>query len=331
MRKMWKSIFVGILTCVLIIVTTNTTFAETSENDSVETAPTVLLGGQTIWLEYMEDCNVFIDNFRGDVDTGHDDRSFVQIGNLDMFNPSFYNLALKKYKDETVRVKYYIDGKIYSEFVDIEELEDYYAYLKNSTYVKMSMYFPNLGLSLGMAHMFSRNNPKGLCYMGNITGHDDMNLWGEKTDDLIGTIYDESKYGVIFKYNKEKIDNMNLQEIQIARKDEIKQDKAYVYTDYGKGLDFYEVKVTGFDFYGDDDEKYYNFLGISNYSLVRDDLINIEITDERAKADDVLHTLGGMSGSPVIQDNKLIGFVAYENTLICAETAYNYIMENYSK
>ena len=104
---------------------------------------------------------------------------------------------------------------------------------------------------------------------------------------VFGTIEENTKYGVFGIVDEVKDDGL----MEIARINEVKSGKAYIYTtDIDNNIEKYEINILDVNKY-DSDKNFY-----------------FEINDER-----LLKMSGGivqgMSGSPIIQDNKIIGAV----------------------
>ena len=107
---------------------------------------------------------------------------------------------------------------------------------------------------------------------------------------IIGSIDKNTIYGIFGKYEKE-INNNNL--IEVAKKDEVKIGKAYIYTVLDdNNIEKYEINITS----------------ISENNKTKN--ISFEITDEKL-LDKTGGIVQGMSGSPIIQNDKIIGVVTH--------------------
>ena len=118
---------------------------------------------------------------------------------------------------------------------------------------------------------------------------------GEKKADfssnnILGTIDKNTIYGIYGKYNGKLIDD-NL--IEVASKEEVKVGKAYIYTVLsGNSIGRYEIEIKD----------------VNDKANVKN--ISFEITD-----DTLLSETGGivqgMSGSPIVQNDKIVGVVTH--------------------
>ncbi|MBC8588427.1 SpoIVB peptidase [Paratissierella segnis] len=115
-----------------------------------------------------------------------------------------------------------------------------------------------------------------------------------KTDDILGEIYDNNDYGIygVLKDNDDiKIKNS----IPIGYKEEVKPGKAYILSTLDDNIvDKYEIEI----------------LKVEPQEKPQQKSMIIKVTDER-----LLNKTGGiiqgMSGSPIIQDDKLIGAITH--------------------
>lgn len=112
----------------------------------------------------------------------------------------------------------------------------------------------------------------------------------------LGTVSENQNLGVFGQLNKETIESFKEldESLEIAYKQEIKKDTAMILSDYTGVREAYEIKIINIDYTKKD----------SNKCLI------FEVTDER-----LLEQTGGivqgMSGSPIIQDGKVIGAVTH--------------------
>ena len=108
-------------------------------------------------------------------------------------------------------------------------------------------------------------------------------------EDIFGDIDKNTKYGIYGTYSKD----INNELIEVGSSDDIKLGKASIITvlDNNKKEE-YEIKITKIDKYSD-------------YKNIHFEIIDKEIIDECGGI------VQGMSGSPIIQDNKIIGAVTH--------------------
>ena len=156
--------------------------------------------------------------------------------------------------------------------------------------------------SLGHEILESNSNTKievktGYIFESSITGIDKSmdGHPGEKkarfnSKNVFGTIDKNTIYGIFGTYQKD-IDTTNL--IEVGKKEDVKIGKAYIYTVLNDNkIEKFEINITN----------------INDYNKIKN--INFEITDER-----LLNETGGivqgMSGSPIVQDDKVIGVVTH--------------------
>ena len=106
-------------------------------------------------------------------------------------------------------------------------------------------------------------------------------------NDIFGTIEKNTNYGVFGNTSK----NLNKKTIEIATIDEVKNGKAYIQTtDQENNIQTYEIKILDID----KNNKEKNFY----FEIIDDKLISM-----------TGGIVQGMSGSPIIQDGKIIGAV----------------------
>lgn len=156
--------------------------------------------------------------------------------------------------------------------------------------------------SLGHEILESNSNTKievktGYIFESSITGIDKSmdGHPGEKkarfnSKNVFGTIDKNTIYGIFGTYQKD-IDTTNL--IEVGKKEDVKIGKAHIYTVLNDNkIEKFEINITN----------------INDYNKIKN--INFEITDER-----LLNETGGivqgMSGSPIVQDDKVIGVVTH--------------------
>lgn len=115
-----------------------------------------------------------------------------------------------------------------------------------------------------------------------------------RNDNVIGTINENSKNGIYGKYTENSTDSVFLKQMPVGYKQDLKIGPASVLCNVGDGVKEYEAEITRIDMNHEDNNK----------SFV------IHITDP-----ELLDVTGGivqgMSGSPVLQDGKVVGAVTH--------------------
>lgn len=109
--------------------------------------------------------------------------------------------------------------------------------------------------------------------------------------DKIGDVNINSQIGIFGKMTSAQFDDVN-SAIPIAKRDEIQTGEAYILTDA----------------FGENDNRY--SINIKKITQSEDKALVIEITDSRL-IDGAGGIVQGMSGSPIIQDGKLVGAVTH--------------------
>ena len=115
-----------------------------------------------------------------------------------------------------------------------------------------------------------------------------------RNDNVIGTINENSKNGIYGKYTENSTDSVFLKQMPVGYKQDLKIGPASVLCNVGDGVKEYGAEITRIDMNHEDNNK----------SFV------IRITDP-----ELLDVTGGivqgMSGSPVLQDGKVVGAVTH--------------------
>ncbi len=108
--------------------------------------------------------------------------------------------------------------------------------------------------------------------------------------DVYGNIYKNTEFGLFGKYTKTLPDNKTF---EVASKDEVKIGKATILTVLSDNIvEEFEINITK----------------INEYNKIKN--ISFEITDEKLLKE-TGGVVQGMSGSPIIQNNKIIGAVTH--------------------
>ena len=170
----------------------------------------------------------------------------------------------------------------------------------------MTYYNPSTQHFAALGHMMSDTsltidiaNIKGAIYQSNVTNivKSQSRKPGEKIAEIshvqIGEVQDNNQYGLYGQYDESKIKDH--QKIQTASIDEIKTGKAYFYTVInGSKVGRYEINITS----------------LKNQSTKDIKGIAFEVTDQEI-LDKCNGIVQGMSGSPIVQNGKLIGCVTH--------------------
>ena len=108
----------------------------------------------------------------------------------------------------------------------------------------------------------------------------------------LGTIVENTKKGIFGSY---EVNMPNTEPLQVADFDEIEIGKAYIYTTIdGENKEKYEIEITKKE----------------ERSIDTSKAISLKITDEKL-LEETGGVVQGMSGSPIIQNNKIIGAVTH--------------------
>ena len=114
-------------------------------------------------------------------------------------------------------------------------------------------------------------------------------------DNVIGEIQQNSKFGIFGKLNKNPVNPYFKKPIPVAPISEVKRGPAKIYTVVEGGkIEEFDVKIER----------------VNHQSLPRDKGMIINITDPRLKKI-TGGIIQGMSGSPIVQNNKLVGAITH--------------------
>lgn len=298
---------IKILLITLLMIIPNIVYAYSSE---------VIVGGQNIGINIQSNGILIVGFYKVD---GNEAKSnpALQVGDYivkvgDTFVTTINELtnAIEtNMKDMKVVLTYNRDGKEAKTTLTLIEQNKVYKtglYVKDSitgigtlTYIDPeSKIFGSLGHEIIEANSNQKIEVKtGTIFNSTITGINKSSNGtpGEKkatfnTQDVYGNILKNTQYGLFGNYTN-SLPNGTL--MQVASKDEVKVGKASILT----VLDGNEVK-----------EYEINITKINEYNKIKN--ISFEITDQ-----ELLEKTGGivqgMSGSPIIQNNKIIGAVTH--------------------
>ena len=209
--------------------------------------PVVVLGGETIYMDYVEEGICYVKNsYKGDFDdVVIGSTSYVQIGDIPIISFETFDDAISRYNNEIVETKYIRNGNIYSKYEYGFNLLTYGNHLvsNSGSTGKVCMYIPELSCALSVAHPLTLDKIEGVVYSSNAIGlsNDSKRVIVERGTNVIGTIAGNSLYGVAINYDQNRVDKKEF--IEIARKDEVKLGSAFLYTDVGEGLNYYEIEI----------------------------------------------------------------------------------------
>ncbi|MGN0795914.1 MAG: SpoIVB peptidase [Christensenellales bacterium] len=165
------------------------------------------------------------------------------------------------------------------------------------TFVTANGYYGALGhrindMESGLSFEFQKGNIYSATVSGSIKGQKGKagELIGRfAKSETIGTVEKNTPYGIYGKINGYKGKWIN-----VANQSEIKQGKAQIYTNVDGESDYYDIEIVK---------------AFSQNSMQEKSMI-IKVTDNRltAKTGGIVQ---GMSGSPIIQNNKIVGAVTH--------------------
>lgn len=112
-------------------------------------------------------------------------------------------------------------------------------------------------------------------------------------DNQIGEVYKNTNLGVFGTMNEEQAKEYGKNFLPVGRKQEIKKGKAYIYTNLGDGVGTYEIEIEKIILNSKDNKS-----------------MEICVTDKelRKQSGGIVQ---GMSGSPIIQNGKIIGAITH--------------------
>lgn len=110
----------------------------------------------------------------------------------------------------------------------------------------------------------------------------------------LGEIFENSSIGIYGKADKNIYNHINKDYLEVGYKQEVKEGPAFVRTFVNGEVKDYEINITGLDYANDNVNKGITF----------------EVTDKEL-LDLTNGIIQGMSGSPIIQNNKIVGAVTH--------------------
>ena len=236
--------------------------------------------------------------------------SIIEINGEKIQNVNQIPKMLQNVTSETIRVKVKRDGNYEEELVKIKNDNGkrrlgFWVRDKISGMGTITLYDPKSKKFKGIGHAITDTdtnelleiksgklyNPKSI----NIVKSSEKNI-GYIDGDFdflspIGSFYDNNNYGINANLN---LKNNNNSLVEVASKEDVKIGDAYIlFEDKNRNISTYSIKIKDLDFENSNNRQ-----------------IMIEITDK-----DLLDYTGGiiqgMSGSPIIQNNKIIGVLTH--------------------
>lgn len=272
----------------------------------------VYLGGENVGIEVSSN-GVLVVGFYDVNNTSPGKDAGLKIGDIivgvdDTVINEITDLSDAIYSKDNIKIRYVRDKTEYQTTLNLIYDDNMYKtglYIKDKIVGIGTLTFVDLNNKFGaLGHQIIEKNTgqkfeigTGTIFKSKVTDIDrsEINDPGEKNADY----YEEEKYGIIEKntitgiYGKYTKDISNKELIEIAELNEVKLGKAKIKTVIkGETQEEFEINIIKIN----KDSKTKNFL--------------IEITDEKllSISNGIVQ---GMSGSPIIQNNKLIGAVTH--------------------
>ncbi len=276
----------------------------------------VILGGNTVGIEVKSDGVLIVGFYKvnGKYNKGKPELFLgdyiISINDNDINTVTDLTTAIEKYsKKGSVDVVYRRAQSEYKTVLNIVESDGLY---KTGIYVKdnitgigtLTYIDPETKIYGALGHEIIENNSQvlinvsdGLIFKNEITSIDKSSIGnpGSKNakfyyDIQYGNVFENTKYGIYGKYN----DNFpNNELIEVANPNEVKIGPAVIYTVInGQTIEQFDVEITK----------------INENSDIKN--MTIEITDSKL-IDVTGGVVQGMSGSPIVQNNKIIGAVTH--------------------
>ena len=271
----------------------------------------LIMGGDTLGVEVNSKGIIVVGFYKIDNEYINRDLkvgdTILEVNDIEVNSTSDLVNVIDKYMiDNKVSIEYDRNGKIYEDELDLKYESGTY---KTGLYVKSSIlgigtltYLdPNTGVYgiLGHSLNLSKTNKRievreGYTYNAkviNFTRSKDGNPGSKNADidknSIFGTIEINTRYGVFGKVKN--MDDTKL--VEVGKIDDVNTGKAYIYTtNLDNKIEKYEIKILEINKYNSDKNFY--------FEIVDKDLINMSGG-----------IVQGMSGSPIIQDGKIIGAV----------------------
>lgn len=275
-------------------------------------SPKVLLGGQAVSMAYTNEGFYFLDEsyFMGE-DPVLEGETIIQIGEIPLLSRDYLVRAFRRYAGNEVPIKTISQGKLYEKTVTLRAIptEDDFSCRRYVSGI-VSMFLPELECALAFSHAIDEADGlvHGLVFPALPAGADveTQSMEIEVLPEAVGTILSDEEFGVIFHIRPEY---MPKREVTIARQEDVKLGKASLYMNLGEGSQEYAIQILQLDGTGyewDEGE-------VPNYTHQEEDVISrhflFAITDERLLEIGIEQSFSGMSGTPILQNGKLIGFV----------------------
>lgn len=239
--------------------------------------------------------------------------AIIEVNNVEVSDTNQLIKEVNKSNGEAVKIKYIKDNEVLeTSIIPVKSNDEY----KLGLWVRdaaagigtLTFYEPSTNLFMSLGHGISDIDTNEIVEIssGELVTANVLSIVKGKKDipgEIKGTISNEATIGKIYKntefgvcgviQNKSKVKSSNYGEIEVAARNEIQEGKATILCQLdNEGVKEYEIEI----------EKAYRNNNKDNKSML------IRITDE-----ELLEKTGGiiqgMSGSPVIQNGKLIGAV----------------------
>ena len=300
----FKRIFITLL---FLLVPVSTALAYSDE---------VIIGGQNIGIEVKTKGVLVIGLYKVNDEyvakkSGITSGDYIiKVNNNDINSIDDFSNQINSDEDKnSIDITYKRDKKIYNSSLELYNDNGEY---KTGLYVRdtvngigtLTLIDPVSRKFLALGHQILDSNTNtildidsGSIYYSYITGINKSNNGspGEKEatsyiEDKYGTINSNTKMGIFGTYEKE-IDTSSL--IKIAKKEEVKIGKATILTSVEKDtIDEFDINIDSIDY--------------------NDEMKNILFTiTDKELLDKTGGIIQGMSGSPIIQNNKLVGAVTH--------------------